>query len=249
MVYMGSKNRIAKELLPIITRYLTEDRWYVEPFCGGCNMIDKVKHNKRIANDCNRYLIALLKALQNGIEFPTCVSKEEYDSVRLNKVNYPDWYVGFIGFVCSYRGKFFNGWIDRDITQKTGNIRNRFVEQNNNFLKQKDNIMNILFYNQEYLNLQIPDNSIIYCDPPYQNTTIYKTGIEFNHTEFWEWCRNMTAKGNDVLISEYNAPDDFVCIWGKSMNVNLNIGNREKSKIAIEKLFVHESIANKYNTI
>ena len=42
MVYMGSKNRIAKELLPIITANLTNDRYYIEPFVGGCNMIDKV---------------------------------------------------------------------------------------------------------------------------------------------------------------------------------------------------------------
>lgn len=86
MIYMGSKNRIAKDLLPIITKYLTKDRWYVEPFCGGCNMIDKVNHNKRIANDYNKYLIALFKALQDGVELPTYISKEEYNSVRQKKM-------------------------------------------------------------------------------------------------------------------------------------------------------------------
>lgn len=33
MVYMGSKNRIAKYILPFLTKYLTPGRWYVEPFC------------------------------------------------------------------------------------------------------------------------------------------------------------------------------------------------------------------------
>ena len=44
MVYMGSKNRIAKELIPIITEYLKPNQWYVEPFVGGANMIDKIEH-------------------------------------------------------------------------------------------------------------------------------------------------------------------------------------------------------------
>ena len=42
MKYMGSKARHAKELLPIILKDRKEGQWYVEPFVGGCNMIDKV---------------------------------------------------------------------------------------------------------------------------------------------------------------------------------------------------------------
>lgn len=35
MQYMGSKNRIAKELIPIITEGMTKDQHYIEPFVGG----------------------------------------------------------------------------------------------------------------------------------------------------------------------------------------------------------------------
>jgi len=35
MKYMGSKRRIAKYIIPIITKNLTPDRWYIEPFVGG----------------------------------------------------------------------------------------------------------------------------------------------------------------------------------------------------------------------
>lgn len=257
MVYMGSKNRIAKELIPIITKYLTKDRWYVEPFVGGANMIDKVRHDKRIANDYNKYLIALFKALQQGVEFPTYISKEEYDAVRTNKDNYEDWYVGFVGFVCSFRGKFFNGWCGNGCVRKNGKIENHQLDQIKNFTKQRNwqkehkanisaqrtDIMGILFYNKKYNELYIPDNSVIYCDPPYQGTTAYKNESKFNHDEFWQWCRDMTSKGHDVLISEYNAPSEFVCVWQKGINMNLDGG---KGRIATEKLFVHESIADKY---
>lgn len=45
MVYMGSKNRIAKKLLPYLTADLKDGVHYVEPFAGGCNMIDKIEHS------------------------------------------------------------------------------------------------------------------------------------------------------------------------------------------------------------
>lgn len=38
---------------------------YVEPFCGGCNTIDKVK-GLRIGNDKNKFLISMWKCLCNG---------------------------------------------------------------------------------------------------------------------------------------------------------------------------------------
>lgn len=48
MKYLGSKNKIAKYLKPIIESYLTEDKeFYIEPFVGGANMIDKIEFNKK----------------------------------------------------------------------------------------------------------------------------------------------------------------------------------------------------------
>lgn len=55
MKYMGSKSRIAKEILPIMLKERGERTW-VEPFVGGANMIDKVE-GKRIGADLNYYLI------------------------------------------------------------------------------------------------------------------------------------------------------------------------------------------------
>lgn len=41
MKYMGSKNRLAKEIMPIMLKERGQRTW-VEPFVGGGNMIDKV---------------------------------------------------------------------------------------------------------------------------------------------------------------------------------------------------------------
>jgi DNA adenine methylase len=40
---MGSKNKIAKHILPIMSNYRTNEMTWVEPFVGGANMIDKVE--------------------------------------------------------------------------------------------------------------------------------------------------------------------------------------------------------------
>ena len=42
MKYMGSKNRIAKHLLPIILKDRKEGQWFVDTCVGGANLIDKV---------------------------------------------------------------------------------------------------------------------------------------------------------------------------------------------------------------
>lgn len=228
MVYMGSKDRIAKELIPIITKDLKPNQWYVEPFVGGANMIDKIEHPYKLGADNNKYLIALLKAVQNGQELPEYINKDEYIAVKTNKDNYPDWYVGFVGFVSSFRAKFFGGYSGY-CTTKTGIQRNYIKERINNILKQ--NLDGIKLVCSSYDALDIPANSIIYCDPPYNGTTKYKDS--FDSDAFWQWCRDKAKEGHTVYVSEYNAPEDFKCIWEKQINSNLG----GTSKTATEKLF------------
>lgn len=62
MNYVGSKNRISKELKPIIESYLTDETVaYIEPFVGGANMIDKIDFHTKIGSDIHEELIELLK--------------------------------------------------------------------------------------------------------------------------------------------------------------------------------------------
>lgn len=63
---------------------------------------------------------------------------------------------------------------------------------------------NIRFYNLDYREVEIKDNSVIYCDIPYQNTSGY--GIDFNYEEFYDWCKKQTVP---IFISSYEMPSDF----------------------------------------
>lgn len=230
MQYLGSKRLIAKYIIPIILENRKPDQWYAEPFVGGANCIVNVT-GKRIGSDCNPYLIALLQALQQGWDPPREVTFEEYKDVRDYKYEYPDHLVGYVGFCLSFGAKWFAGFI-KNAQGKTE--RDRLGGSFNNAIKTGKALKGINLICSEYDKLEIPANSIIYCDPPYKSTTGYKGTDPFDHDKFWQWCRNKEYEGHSVFISEYQAPDDFECIWQKQ--VNCNVSTKETLK-PIEKLF------------
>lgn len=243
--YMGSKSRIAKDIIPIIQKYIDDNEItsYIEPFCGGANVIDKIKCKNRIASDINPYLIALLKRVQNKEELYDEVPKELYDKVRAsynNKDNsFENWEYGNIGFLASYNGRFFDGGYAKSGYEKlkNGNQRYRdyYREAKDNILSQ--NLEDIIFINDDYRNLKTA-NSVIYCDPPYENQKQYANSLHFDYDEFWNYMRRW-SKNNIVIISELNAPEDFECIWEKS--VSRSIKSIDNTMRATEKLFTYKN--------
>ncbi len=230
MQYMGSKARHAKELLPIILRDRKPGQWYVEPFVGGANMIDKVDGN-RIGNDSHPHLICLLKAVRDGWLPPSNVDEQWYKYAKNKRDLTPE--TGFIGFLCSFGSKWFGGYARNRIGTnyaRTGH---------NSLLKQAPNLRGIDFRCGSYLDLDIPSDSIIYCDPPYANTTKYATG-GFDHIEFWEWCDDKVMGGHKVFVSEYTAPDGWVEVWRKDVTANFD-SSRSEASARVEKLFVHHT--------
>jgi DNA adenine methylase len=233
MKYMGSKNRIAKHILPIMLKDRKDGQYWVEPFVGGANMIDKVDGN-RIGADFNPYLIEALKLIRdNPKSIPEVITESEYKSAQAEKPL--TGIVGFIGFAMSFGGKWFGGY-RRDKAGTQGCIENMKTQtrrSRNSAIKQSEFIKNVDFIHSSYADLEIPPNSIIYCDPPYEGTTGYKD--KFNHADFWQWCRYKAKEGHTVFVSEYNAPDDFECIWQQELNVS--VAKDGKHKKAVEKLF------------
>ena len=236
MQYMGSKNRFAKELVPIIQSYITETtNGYIEPFVGGANVIDKVTCIRKYGYDSNKYLIALLKHIQCDVsDVPNFILKEDYIKVKNDKSSYPMWYQGLIGF-CSFGNKFWNGYASNGKSDVTGERTKSYFKS---LKEQSPRLKDIVFedYSFQELNTKIR-GFVIYCDPPYKGTTKYKTD-PFPYDEFYNWCRLM-AKQNVVLISEYFMPDDFTCIWSKQTkgNFDCNRGSNNDNSDRLEKLF------------
>ncbi|MCK9331171.1 MAG: DNA adenine methylase [Candidatus Cloacimonetes bacterium] len=232
MKYMGSKNRIAKHILPIMLAERETKQWWIEPFVGGANMIDKVTGN-RMGADINPYLIEALIAIRDCVSDLPKTNKEFTEDCYKQLIKSDDYkYKGYAGFAFSYGGKWLGGW-RRDRLGK----RDYVAESYKNALKQSPLLQGVRFVKESYLDLQIPDNSLIYCDPPYEGTTKYKD--RFDHADFWQWCRDKAKEGHTVFISGYNAPDDFECIWQKEIVSSLTKNTGEKR--AVEKLFRYKA--------
>lgn len=236
MKYMGSKARHAKELLPIILKDHTPDMWYVEPFVGGANMIDKVDPKiapKRLGCDVHEYLIGLWQAVSKGWTPPNTFTEMEYNDIRKNKEDYPKEVVGYVGFPLSFGGKWFGGWA-RGFTSKN-KPRDYVDEAYRSMLKQQKSLVGVHFQHKSVFDIDFSrcGKSTIYCDPPYAGTTKYKD--DFDHERFYRWCRDRHKEGHKVFISEYNMPDDFICVWSKEVNNSLT--KDTGSKKGIEKLF------------
>ena len=237
---MGSKSRIVSEIAPIIQKYVdkSESKVYFEPFCGGCNVIDHIKAYARIAADNQKYLIALYKNLHRLCELPDFVTKEHYDSVRrcynTGGDEYEDWYIGAIGFLASYNGRFFDGGYAGIRRTKIGTERNYYSEAKRNLEVQVPNLAGIEFYCFDYRNINGINGCVVYCDPPYSGTKKYSSSKNFNHDEFWAWVRKM-SENNIVIVSEQSAPEDFECIWEQQVTRMIDYTKRVR---ATEKLFI-----------
>lgn len=236
MRYMGGKTRIAKEILPLILADRKEGQYFVEPFCGGCNVTDKVLGN-RIANDYNEYLIAMFEGLLSGEKYPEKINRELYNDVRTcfrsGSDKYDIGFIGWVGFMASYNGRFFDGGYSGSNVISKGKPRDYISDAVRGIAKQIPKLHGVDFRTGDYKDLRIPDESIIYCDPPYMDTKKYACSL--NHDEFWQWCRERVYDGHKVYISEYQAPDDFIQIWEKTIQNCLS-----PNKKATEKLFIYE---------
>lgn len=247
MKYMGSKSRIATSIVPILNKIVTENnvQLYVEPFVGGANIIDKVVCEKKIGCDKQKYLISLYQNLDKIHLLPDFVTKEHYSEVResFNKNDgaFEDWYIGAIGFLASYNGRFFDGGYAGLVKTKAGAVRNYYDEAKRNLEKQMPSLQNIEFKSGDYrLTCSDYENALIYCDPPYINTKQYGVSRDFYHEEFWDWVRKMSER-NIVIVSEFVARDDFKCIWDAPLKRTIDNNKRVET---IERLFIYDE--NKY---
>jgi DNA adenine methylase len=232
MKYMGSKARVAHEILPIILSGRRPGQYYVEPFCGGLGTMDRVS-GPRIAGDLNRYLIAMWNGLKSGEPRPYSIPKEMYDLARKDyrggtNRHFSDFEIGWIGWMASFNGRFFDG----GYSGSSGG-RDYIREQIRNTERQIERIRDVEFIASDYSLLPIPEGSIVYCDIPYAGTKRYDVSRQFDHARFWRWAADMKNLGHTVFVSEYTAPEGVECVWSKEVvnTLCLDITHRPTEKL------------------
>lgn len=91
-----------------------------------------------------------------------------------------------------------------------------------------------------YDDVEIKPNSVVYADPPYAQTCKYSCG-KFDHEKFYDWCRHQTEL---TFISEYNMPDDFICIHEFTRS---DSKAAKCTKKVVERLFIPKHQIDIYN--
>jgi len=212
MRYLGGKSRIAKQIIDIMSAEREEGMTWVEPFMGSGKVISQVS-GRRIGADINDEMIALFKAIRGGWKPPTEVTREFYETVKNNQHNYSKHLKAFISIGCSFGAKRWDVYAQDSIGS------NYALRAHDSLMRLKPLIEDIELVSCDYRQLEIPKRSLIYCDPPYANTSGY--GFEFNHDEFYQWCRNKVYEGHYLFVSEYRMPTDFEEVWSKNVFVSL----------------------------
>lgn len=241
MKFQGNKTKIVNEILPLMLNNY-KGHFFYDLFCGSCAVIQNVPKNYiRIANDNNKYLVAMWQSLTLGKTFPNRIEKDFYDDVRDcfhgKNNNYDDDLVGWVGYMASFNGRFFSGgYSGHNVIGKNGKARDYITENINNINKQlkEYDFKDISWFHTDYFNVPIPNGSLIYCDIPYKDTKQYEFSKNFDYERFYEWCREMKKSGNTIFVSEYQMPDDFKCVWEKEVT---NAMNPTITKKPVEKLF------------
>ena len=239
MKYQGSKRRLVNKIIPVIESIKRPEQWYVEPFVGGANVIQHVS-GKRIGADINKYMIAYLKEIQNGLTTFPIIYEEQYKDIRNNIDKYDEW---LVGYAMSSYGFMGNYGTSNYMTASKPEYIHRAVEKMAK--KEWKRLQGIYFVTSDYKELNIPKYSFIYCDPPYQSRDGYRRIDAYKVNEFWDWCRKkIYEEGHIILISELEAPDDFIPIINQKLKYRCKASKNHPE--VEEKLFMHYSQVHLY---
>lgn len=230
MVFQGSKTKYSKQIIPILQEILDKGNYkgFIDGMCGDCNIIDKIKHENKIAYDIDKYLIDLYHQIQKtDFTFPEKITREMWDSCKNTPENNPEWLVALVAYFTSYSARGFNGGFAMN------GKRDYYTERLNNFKSQIPYLQDIKFEVKSIYDLDC-EGYLIYLDPPYKDTKPYDSAEHFNHYLFWDKVRELSEK-NTVIVSEQKAPEDFKAIW--SIKTSRNCFGSELTE-ANENLFI-----------
>lgn len=180
----------------------------------------------KYGSDLHEELMALWVHVRDGGELPNVVTEADYR--RAKGGDGPLWWRGFVGFGCSFGGKWLGGFA------RGGVGRNYAMNAKNGLVRYRAGLQGARLTHGHFLASALGvRNAVFYCDPPYAATTGYRGG--FDHDVFWAWARQVSTN-NVVLVSEYTAPTDISCIAEFPKKMGLRQANGDQ-QVRTERLF------------
>jgi DNA adenine methylase len=223
MNYIGGKHKQGAAIARIIRPYLKGGSLYIEPFCGAmgsasalAKILDPSLGVRMTLSDSHEALITLWRSVQAGWIPPTEVSEELY--YQHKAVQDPtDPLTAFIGFGCSFGGKYFGGYkrnYKGGALPTVGPIRRGACSCSRDLVLRRIETLkshNPVILCSDYRHFKDTVGAVFYLDPPYINGT-KQSKFTFDHDEFWDFARKLSVN-NHVFITEFEAPDDFIPIY------------------------------------
>lgn len=212
MRYVGSKRRLIGPLRTAVAPLALRGACYWEPFVGGMNAFEQVAplFDRAVGVDLHQDLMLMWDAvLHHGWRPPHLVTEDEYQSYRFAE---PSAKRGFVGFGCSYGGKWFGGYA-RGKDQR-GRDRN-FADESARSIARTAALLagtDLTLRWGDCARCEPEAGDVVYCDPPYQGRLGYDFG-EFDHERFWQWCESLADQGVHVLVSEYARRPGWREVW------------------------------------
>ncbi len=229
MQYSGGKEKIAGKIAAVLQPHVDVSRQYAEPFLGGASVFSRVAADAKAGSDGNHWLMIMWRMVQMGWLPPNTLSETEYAKLKSEKPADP--LTAFAGFGCSFGGKWFGGYARNSAGKNYAAIAKRSIA------KKAMGFGSAVFFEGDYRDMQIASGAVIYCDPPYANTTDGYATEAFNSDDFWKWVRKMEDRGHPTFVSEYTAPDDFISVASFPKKVTMDKRNGYHDRT--EHLFRH----------
>lgn len=259
--YMGSKKKIARQIIQIIKDNFGVDKIVYDVFGGGgaitCECI--LQGLNVVYNDKNKDVSDMLQlAINSDREFlkTLIISREEFYVIKEKREKTPEdnlkllvnsfgndgksylYGKSFSDYkyeLCKeiiFKHDVFSGYKQTETYKTAHRFYDEGKEEKNQVLQQSSRLQQleqlqqlqqlqrlqrlqqlqqyIDVLNEDYTAFSNIEGAIFYLDPPYENTKKYDCDIE--HSDFYDWCVEMSKK-NIVLISSYKLTDDrFVCV-------------------------------------
>lgn len=219
--YPGGKYYLRKYL----SKYISDHKGYCEPLCGGASLFfykDKCQYN--ILNDIDEKLILTYEVIKDNpyemiqvLDNFKPISKESHHYYKnnykpLNKIESASLY--FYMNRCSFNG------IMKSVNQYFGYNEKYSMKRENwhkNILRCSDRLHNVKLYSHDMCDIinKIPDNFIVYVDPPYFDSSqngLYK--YSFKYEDHLRLCKCIKENKNRLhFIISYDNSDEIIELY------------------------------------
>jgi DNA adenine methylase Dam len=245
MNYTGGKFKLLSQILPLFPDNIDT---FVDLFGGGLNVGINVKANSIIYNDRISYLVSFFKELYTNNNFIEKVYEyiEKYKLSKSNKDGFvqarndfnknKDDMILLYTLTCysfNYQARFNNNF---EYNSSFGKDKSHFTPDMENRLSIfKSKMKNIKFMNNDFSivnNMNLDNNDLVYCDPPYLISTAnyndgkrgfgdWKESDELNLLEYLDHLdKNNVRFALSSVLEHKGKSNDILKKWSSKYIVN-----------------------------